>query len=224
MSLTAREAVEGVLSSEHADVIGECVALMVREIIELEVAQLAGGELGERAPAGARRRTTGIGTVAGTRGLGRSSWRSRGCGRAAICRAFCSRAGARSRRWWRRCRRCGNGVSTRKFDRLVEQMWLPGLSKGSGQQDVPRCSSGGGPARHGYRGFFKREKPISEVWEDLERIPGKPWLQIRKDYLPWPILSAAVTVATSYALARSGTEAQVGQSWAVLDRLGAQLS
>ena len=41
-SLTAREAVEGVLASEHADVLREAVALMVREIMELEVAQLAG--------------------------------------------------------------------------------------------------------------------------------------------------------------------------------------
>jgi transposase-like protein len=49
-SLTTREAVEGVLASEHADVLRESVALMVREIMELEVSQLAGAELGERAP------------------------------------------------------------------------------------------------------------------------------------------------------------------------------
>jgi hypothetical protein len=39
-----------VLASEHADVLREWVGLMVREIMELEVAQLAGAELGERAP------------------------------------------------------------------------------------------------------------------------------------------------------------------------------
>src|SRR5260370_42519109 len=49
-SLTTREAVEGVLASEHADVLRESVALMVREIMEAEAAQLAGAELGERAP------------------------------------------------------------------------------------------------------------------------------------------------------------------------------
>lgn len=49
-SLTAREAVREVLASEHADVLRESVALMVREIMELEVAQVAGAELGERAP------------------------------------------------------------------------------------------------------------------------------------------------------------------------------
>jgi hypothetical protein len=36
-SLTTREAVEGVLASEHADVLRESVAVMVREIMELEV-------------------------------------------------------------------------------------------------------------------------------------------------------------------------------------------
>src|ERR1700733_14243443 len=49
-SLTAREAVREELASEHADVLRESVALMVREIMELEVAQLAGAELGESAP------------------------------------------------------------------------------------------------------------------------------------------------------------------------------
>jgi transposase-like protein len=49
-SLTTREAVQEVLASEHADVLRESVALMVRESMELEVAQLAGAELGERAP------------------------------------------------------------------------------------------------------------------------------------------------------------------------------
>ncbi len=35
-SLIAREGVEGVLGSEHADVLRESVAVMVREIMELE--------------------------------------------------------------------------------------------------------------------------------------------------------------------------------------------
>ena len=48
-SLTARDAVEQVLASEHADVLREAVAVMVREIMEVDGAQLAGAELGERA-------------------------------------------------------------------------------------------------------------------------------------------------------------------------------
>ncbi len=40
-SLTTREAVEGVLASERVDVLRESVTVMLREIRELEVAQLA---------------------------------------------------------------------------------------------------------------------------------------------------------------------------------------
>ena len=49
-SLTAREAAVQVLGVEHADVLRESVAVMVREIMEAEVAKLAGAEHGERAP------------------------------------------------------------------------------------------------------------------------------------------------------------------------------
>jgi hypothetical protein len=49
-SMTAREAANNVMAVEHADVLRESVALMVCEIMELEVAQLAGAEHGERAP------------------------------------------------------------------------------------------------------------------------------------------------------------------------------
>jgi transposase-like protein len=58
-SLTCREAVEGVLSSEHADVLRESVAVMVREIMEAEIGQLAGAELGERAPGRRRAQRNG---------------------------------------------------------------------------------------------------------------------------------------------------------------------
>jgi hypothetical protein len=49
--MTAREAANKVMAVEHADVLRESVALMVREIMELEIARLAGAEHGERAPA-----------------------------------------------------------------------------------------------------------------------------------------------------------------------------
>ena len=49
-SMTAREAASNVIALEHADVLRESVAVMVREIMEAEIAQLAGAELGERAP------------------------------------------------------------------------------------------------------------------------------------------------------------------------------
>src|SRR4051794_28577685 len=46
----AREAVEQLLQSEHADVLRESVAWMVAELMEAEVAAQIGAELGERAP------------------------------------------------------------------------------------------------------------------------------------------------------------------------------
>ena len=46
----AREAVENLMASEHADVPRESVAFMVRELMEAEVAAQVGAELGERAP------------------------------------------------------------------------------------------------------------------------------------------------------------------------------
>ena len=49
-SMTAREAASNVMALEHADVLRESVAVMVKEIMELEIAQLAGAELGERVP------------------------------------------------------------------------------------------------------------------------------------------------------------------------------
>ena len=49
-SMTAREAAKNVMAVEHADVLRESVAVMVREIMEVEVAALAGAERGERAP------------------------------------------------------------------------------------------------------------------------------------------------------------------------------
>src|SRR5438445_10362904 len=48
--MTAGEVAMNVMAIEHADVLRESVAVMVREIMELEIAQLAGDELGERAP------------------------------------------------------------------------------------------------------------------------------------------------------------------------------
>ena len=129
-SLTAREAVSEVLASEHGDVLRESVAVMVREIMEAEVAQLAGAELGERAP--------------GRRPAQRNGYRERrwdtrvGEIELQIPRL---RTGSYLPSFLEPRRRAEqalvavvqeayvNGVSTRKVDRLVEQMGLRGLSK-----------------------------------------------------------------------------------------------
>jgi putative transposase len=129
-SLTAREAVREVLASEHADVLRESVALMVREMMELEVARLAGAELGERAPD--RRQ-------AQRNGYRERRWDTRvGEIELQIPRL---RTGSYLPSFLEPRRRAEqalvavvqeayvNGVSTRKVDRLVEQMGLRGLSK-----------------------------------------------------------------------------------------------
>ena len=53
--MTAAQAVDKLMASEHADVIRESVRLVVAELMEAEVARGLGAELGERAP---ERRTT----------------------------------------------------------------------------------------------------------------------------------------------------------------------
>jgi putative transposase len=53
--MTAAQVVDKLMSSEHADVIRESVGLVVAELMEAEVAAIVGAEYGERAP---ERRTT----------------------------------------------------------------------------------------------------------------------------------------------------------------------
>src|SRR6201996_6635262 len=129
-SLTAREVAGEVMASEHADLLRESVAVIVREIMEAEVSALAGAELGERAPdrRGAQRN-----------GYRERQWDTRvGSIELAIPRL---RTGSYLPSFLEPRRRAEqalvavvqeayvNGVSTRKVDRLVEQMGLRGLSK-----------------------------------------------------------------------------------------------
>ncbi len=105
-SMTAREAVNDVLASEHADVLRESVAVMVREIMELEVAQLAGAEHGERAPGRRQRAAQRVSRSAlGHAGRGdRAGDPAVADGELSAVVSW-SRAGARSRRWSRSSRR-----------------------------------------------------------------------------------------------------------------------
>ena len=129
-SMTAREAASNVIALEHSDVLRESVAVMVKEIMEAEIAQLAGAELGERAP---DRRSAQRNGYRGRR------WDTRvGEIELAIPRL---RSGSYLPSFLEPRRRAEqalvavvqeayvNGVSTRKVDRLVEQMGLRGLSK-----------------------------------------------------------------------------------------------
>jgi putative transposase len=117
-------AVEKLLSSEHADVIRESVRLVVAELMEAEVAELVGAEFGERAP---ERRTTQ------RNGYRERSWETRvGELELAIPRLRSGPAYFPSFLEPRRRAEQAlvavvqeayvNGVSTRKVDRVVEQL------------------------------------------------------------------------------------------------------
>src|SRR3954447_867549 len=126
----ACEAVEEIMRSEHPDVLRESVALVVRELMEAEVAEQIGAELGERAPElrstqrngyRARRWDTRVGEIElAIPKLRSGSYfpsfleprkRSEQALVAVVQEAYV------------------NGVSTRKVDRLVEQLGLRGMSK-----------------------------------------------------------------------------------------------
>jgi putative transposase len=124
----ARDAAQSMLS-EHGDCVRESVAFMVRELIEAEVSQLVGAELGERSEDrsthrnGYRHRRWD--TRAGTIDVAVPKLRS-----GSYLPSFLE-----PRKWHEQAlvavvqEAYVNGVSTRKVDRLVEQMGLQGLSK-----------------------------------------------------------------------------------------------
>ena len=62
-----------VLLEDHADFVRESVRWVAEQLMEAEVSELVGAELGERAPEDRRRIATAIGRGGGTRGPGRSS-------------------------------------------------------------------------------------------------------------------------------------------------------
>jgi putative transposase len=178
-SMTAREAANNVLGDGHADLLRESVALMVREIMELEVGQLAGAEHGERAPA--RR-------VAQRNGYRDRRWDTRvGEIELEIPRL---RTGSYLPSFLEPRKRAEqalvavvqeayvNGVSTRKVDRLVEQMGLRGLSK----DQVSRMCRGLDDQVQAFRGR-PLEGAYPYLWLDakIERCASrvvfarKPW-------------------------------------------------
>src|SRR3954468_11107453 len=126
----ARGAVEEIMRSEHADVLRESVALVVREIMEAEVTDQIGAELGERSP--------------GERLTQRNGYRSRrwdtrvGEIELAIPKL---RSGSYFPSFLEPRKRSEqalvavvqeayvNGVTTRKVDRLVEQLGVSGMAK-----------------------------------------------------------------------------------------------
>ena len=128
--MTAADLVDKLLTSEHADVLRDSVAWLVAELMDAEVGELTGAELGERAPD--RRQTQ-------RNGYRPRRWDTRvGELELAIPKL---RTGSYFPSFLEPRRRAEqalvavvqeayvNGVSTRKVDRLVEQLGLRGMSK-----------------------------------------------------------------------------------------------
>jgi transposase-like protein len=194
-SLTTREAVENVLASEHGDVLRESVALMVREMMELEVSQLAGAELGERAPG--RR-------LAQRNGYRERRWDTR-VGEIEL-QIPKLRTGSYLPSFLEPRRRAEqaliavvqeayvNGVSTRKVDRLVEQMGLRGLSK----DQVSRMCRGLDEQVQAFR-----QRPLEGAYPYL-------WLdaKIEKVREPGGVRHKALVIA--YAVHESGVREVLG--------------
>jgi mutator family transposase len=128
--MTAADLVDKLLSSEHADVLRDSVAWLVTELMEAEAGELTGAGLGERAPD--RRQTQ-------RNGYRPRRWDTRvGELELAIPRL---RTGSYFPSFLEPRRRAEqalvavvqeayvNGISTRKVDRLVEQLGLRGMTK-----------------------------------------------------------------------------------------------
>jgi putative transposase len=128
--MTAADLVDKLMADEHADVLRDSLAWLVTQLMEAEVGGLTGAELGERAPDRRQAQRNGYrprrwDTRVGELGL-------------AIPRL---RTGSYFPSFLEPRRRAEqalvavvqeayvNGVSTRKVDRLVEQLGLHGMSK-----------------------------------------------------------------------------------------------
>jgi putative transposase len=127
--MTAAQVADKLLASEHADVLRQSVAWMVAELMEAEVAGKVGAELGQRTPD----------RVAQRNGYRARSWDTR-VGELEL-RIPRLRTGSYFPSFLEPRRRAEqalvavvqeayvNGVSTRRVDRLVEQLGIAGMSK-----------------------------------------------------------------------------------------------
>ncbi len=127
--MTPVELVDKVMSSEHADVVRESVAWVAAELMEAEVAGQVGAELGE----------VSVDRVTQRNGYRPRAWDTR-AGEIEL-RVPKLRSGSYFPSFLEPRRRCEqaivavvmeayvNGVSTRKVDRLVEQLGIEGMSK-----------------------------------------------------------------------------------------------
>jgi putative transposase len=86
--MTVEQVVRKVLVEVHADVIRESVRFVAQQMMEAEVSELVGAELGERKPEDRATHRNGYRPRRWDTRAGRSSCRSPSCARAAISRRF----------------------------------------------------------------------------------------------------------------------------------------
>jgi len=128
--MTPADLVARAMGGERGDLLRDAVGLVVRELMEAEVCQLIGVGRGERAD----------GRVTNLNGYRQRAWETR-VGEIDLQTPRRGRGRATSRASLSRARRCEqaivavvmeayvNGVSTRKVDRLVEQLGIQSMSK-----------------------------------------------------------------------------------------------
>jgi transposase-like protein len=128
--MTPADVVARAMSGEHADLLRDAVAMVVRELMEAEVAQLTGAGRGER----------DAGRVTHLNGYRQRAWETR-VGEIDLAIPRTRSGPAYFPSFLEPRRRCEqaivsvvmeayvNGVSTRKVDRLVEQLGIQGMSK-----------------------------------------------------------------------------------------------
>ena len=192
--MTAAEAVDKLMASEHADVIRESVAVMVGELIEAEVAALVGAELGERAPERRTRSATATASAA---------WDTR-VGELELAIPKLRSGPAYFPSFLEPRRRAEqalvavvqeayvNGVSTRKVDRVVEQLGVR-MSK---DQVCRLCRA---PGRAGARSGSAR-------WRAPTRICG--WTPSRRRSVTARTWSKALVIA--YGVHETGRREVIG--------------
>src|SRR3954451_9291053 len=128
--MTAADVVASAMAGEHGDLLRDAVALVVRELMEAEVSQLIGAQRGERSP----ERVTYL------NGYRPRVWETR-VGEIELVIPRTRSGPAYFPSFLEPRRRCEqaivavvmeayvNGVSTRKVDRLVEQLGIQGMDK-----------------------------------------------------------------------------------------------
>jgi transposase-like protein len=127
--MTAAQVADKLLASEHADVLRQSVAWMVAELMEAEVAAKIGAELGERTPDRLAQRNGYRARSWDTR-VGELELRIPRLRTGSYFPSFLEPRGRAEQALVAVVQEAYvNGVSTRRVDRLVEQLGIAGMSK-----------------------------------------------------------------------------------------------